>query len=169
MGFTLEEFKSALLERKGTTFVTIVAETDPKLRKRGNPYAGRVTKRSRVNGAIGWIYGNGVNRQRIREGLDPDFEAFPRKWGERIKGTPFVEHKGNTYLELKVERVLLDRRVAPQAQARRRAPASRESRYLAGLQLGQHQGHRLRRHHYRRRIINGGWHSGVTPPGSKLQ
>jgi hypothetical protein len=106
MGFTLEEFKSALLERKGTTFVTIVAETDPKLRKRGNPYAGRVTKRSRVNGAIGWIYGNGVNRQRIREGLDPDFEAFPRKWGERIKGTPFVEHKGNTYLELKVERVL---------------------------------------------------------------
>ena len=106
MGFTLAELKSALLERKGTTFVTIIAETDPKLRKRGNPYAGKVTKRSRVNGAIGWIYGNGVNRQRIREGLEPDFEAFPRKWGERIKGTPFVEHKGNTYLELKVERVL---------------------------------------------------------------
>ena len=106
MGFTLSELKSALLERKGTTFVTIVAETDPKLRKRGNPYAGRVTKRSRVNGAIGWIYGNGVNRQRVREGLEPDFTAHPRKWGERIKGTPFVEHKGNTYLELKVERVL---------------------------------------------------------------
>jgi len=106
MGFTLGEFKSALLERKGATFITIVAETDPRLNKRGNPYSGRVIKRSRVNGAINWIYGNGVNRQRIREGLEPDFTAHPRKWGERIKGTPFVEHKGRTYLELKVERVL---------------------------------------------------------------
>ena len=106
MGMKLGELKAALMQRKGTSFVTIVAEPDPKLRKRGNPYSGRVVKRSRVNGAIGWIYDSGVNRQRIREGLEPDFESFPRKWGQRIKGTPFVEHKGRTYLELKVERAL---------------------------------------------------------------
>jgi|MDTC01.1.fsa_nt_gb hypothetical protein len=106
MGFTLGELKSALTSRKGASFVTLLAETVPAMRKTNNPFLDRVTKRSRVNGAIGWIYPNGVNRQRIREGGEPDFEAFPRKWGERIKGTPFVEHKGKTYLELKVENVL---------------------------------------------------------------
>jgi len=102
----LGELKAALASRKGTSFVTIVALTDPRMRKRGNPYIGRVQKRSTVNGAIGWIYQNSVNRERARENLEPDFEAFPRKWGQRIKGTPFVEHKGKTYLELKVERAL---------------------------------------------------------------
>lgn len=106
MGMKLGELKAALMERKGTSFVTIVAVTDPRMRKRDNPYAGRVQKRSSVNGVVGWIYQNSVNRERVREDLEADFEAHPRKWGERIKGTPFVEHKGNTYLELKVERVL---------------------------------------------------------------
>jgi hypothetical protein len=106
MGFTLGELKAALASRKGTSFVTIVAETDPRMNKRGNPYLGRVTKRSTVNGAIGWLYPSSVNRQREREDLQADFESHPRKWGERIKGTPFVEHKGSTYLELKVENVL---------------------------------------------------------------
>jgi len=106
MGMKLGELKAALASRKGTSFVTIVALTDPRMRKRGNPYIGRVQKRSTVNGAIGWIYQNSVNRERARENLEPDFEAFPRKWGQRIKGTPFVEHKGKTYLELKVERAL---------------------------------------------------------------
>lgn len=106
MGMKLGELKAALASRKGTSFVTIVALTDPRMRKRGNPYIGRVLKRSTVNGAIGWIYQNSVNRERARENLEPDFEAFPRKWGQRIKGTPFVEHKGKTYLELKVERAL---------------------------------------------------------------
>ena len=106
MGMTLGELKAALASRKGTQFITIVAVTDPRMRKRDNPYIGRVQKRSTVNGAIGWIYQNSVNRERAREDLQPDFEAFPRKWGERISGTPFVEHKGSTYLEMKVERVI---------------------------------------------------------------
>ena len=55
MGMTLGELKAALMQRKGASFVTIVAETDPKLRKRGNPYIGRVVKRSRVNGVSGAI------------------------------------------------------------------------------------------------------------------
>ena len=34
------------------------------------------------------------------------FVAEPRKWGVRRDGTPFVDHKGATYLEVKVERSL---------------------------------------------------------------
>jgi len=39
----------------------------------------------------------------VREGLDNDFSAFPRKWGKRIVGTPLVEHNGKYYLEMKVQ------------------------------------------------------------------
>ena len=31
---------------------------------------------------------------------------MPRKWGNRIPGTVLVEHKGNIYLETKVEKSL---------------------------------------------------------------
>lgn len=109
---TVEQLKEMLKARKGATIVTIVAETEPDLRKTGNPYIG-CKKISRVNGVINWIYENAVNRQREREGqpVNADgyiehFESLPRKWGQRIHGTPFVEHKDNTYLELKVERSL---------------------------------------------------------------
>jgi len=98
-----EELKRLLAEKRGTTFVGLITETVPQMRKTNNPWHGRVTKRSEVNGAIGWIYGNSVNYQREREGLESDFTAFPRTWGTRVAGTPLVEHKGKTYLELKVE------------------------------------------------------------------
>ena len=47
-----------------------------------------------------------VIRQRAREGLTPDFEALPRKWGVRLPGTPLIAHDGMLYLEVKVERAL---------------------------------------------------------------
>lgn len=103
---TLGDFRQALQDRTGATFITIIAETEPKMNKRGNPYLGRVTKRARVNGSIGGYYPDMVNHQRAREGLEVDFKAVPRLWGVRIVGTPFVEHRGNLYLEMKVERVL---------------------------------------------------------------
>jgi hypothetical protein len=31
-----------------------------------------------------------------------EFKAHSRKWGQRIENSPFVEHKGQHYLELKV-------------------------------------------------------------------
>jgi hypothetical protein len=91
---------------RGTTFVTFVAETTPTLRKKGNPLAGRVTKLSRVNGVVGFDYESAVNRQRFREGHPDTFTAAPRKWGQRIAGTPIVSHKDTLYLEVKVEKVL---------------------------------------------------------------
>ena len=90
---------------KGATFATLITETDARLKKTGNPF-GPVRKVSRVNVCLGFLYGAAVNRQRTREGLEADFQAAPRQWGERIPGTMLVTHKGKLYLETKVERSL---------------------------------------------------------------
>jgi hypothetical protein len=33
-----------------------------------------------------------------------DFVAEPRKWGQRVEGTPIVTHNGKFYVEAKIER-----------------------------------------------------------------
>lgn len=103
---TRTQLKELLSTTKGTTIVTIETETDPRMRKTNNPYSGHIVKRSKVNGMIGWNYTNSVNNQRDREGNREEFVAKPRKWGQRIIGTPLVEHKESYYLELKVERAM---------------------------------------------------------------
>ena len=94
--------------------VTIVSRTAPAMRKTDNPYLGRLFKVSKVSGTINWQYAGEVNRQREREGgfeiVDgqpvvatvDEFKSHPRQWGQRIENSPFVEHKGQHYLELKV-------------------------------------------------------------------
>lgn len=107
-----------VLNIRGCRPISFVAETIPEL-KSGNPWGGtqrthRLRKLSRVSGMIGFSYENAVNAQRGREEtpIDPvtgeieTFVAEPRKWGVRRAGTPFVDHKGQTYLEVKVERSL---------------------------------------------------------------
>jgi hypothetical protein len=94
-----------LLSIKGATFATICTDTDARLKKTGNPY-GQVRKLSRVNVCLGFQYKNAVNRQRLREGSEGDFEAEPRQWGRRVPGTMFVEHNDKLYLETKVEKSL---------------------------------------------------------------
>lgn len=99
---TVNELRDNLMAFKGAAIVTIHTDTEPAMNKTGNPYVG-ARKKSSVNGMINWIYECAVNRQRIREGLTPDFQAYPRKWGQRIQGTPLVEHNGKYYLEMKVQ------------------------------------------------------------------
>ena len=103
---TRKQLCDMFAKRRGATFITILARTEPNMRKTANPFYGKVYKISRVNGIAWFIYSNSVNNQREREGRRTDFEAEPRKWGIRLEGTSLVEHKGNTYLELKVERSL---------------------------------------------------------------
>lgn len=98
--------------------VVIVSKTEPEMRKTGNPYIGKVFKISTFSGKINWHYQAEVNKQRQREGgfqvvngvpvvqTPEKFEALPRKWGTRLKDSPFVEHKGVFYLEMKVEQTL---------------------------------------------------------------
>jgi hypothetical protein len=91
---------------KGATFATIVTNTDARVRA-SCPFGRNVRKVSRVNVTLNYNYAAAVNRQRTREGGEADFEAAPRQWGERIKGTSLVRHEsGKLYLETKVERSL---------------------------------------------------------------
>jgi len=89
--------------------VSLSAVSDPRLKKRNNPYAGRVAKITECTGVINWTYGRTVNRQRKREGKKQDFEAKQRAWGIRVKHTPLVSHVpaggGDVliYLEVKVQ------------------------------------------------------------------
>jgi len=99
---------------KGATFATLVTETDPKLKKTGNPF-GKVRKVSRVNVCLGFQYENAVNRQRTREGSEPDFEVAPRQWGEKISAM-LVSHNGKIYLETKVEKSLDTKYLAENGQ-----------------------------------------------------
>lgn len=100
---TRQELKDLLATQKGATMVTIISHTDPATRKGDK---GKVVKQSTTNGVINWNYEGSVNRQQKREGGEGTFQAKPRKWGQKIEGTCLIEHKGNYYLELKVERAL---------------------------------------------------------------
>lgn len=85
---------------KGASFVGIDTVTNVGLKGgKKNPMQGRVTKvtlgsqcmfftNSKVNG-----YEAMVKRRLAQEGKDPEsFELKPRKWGNRIPDSPFVQH-----------------------------------------------------------------------------
>lgn len=101
---TREQLISALRGIRGCRVISFTTETIPSMRKGGNPWYGRIVKRSYVNGLIGFNYQNSVNNALIRQGEEADFTAGPRAWGERIDGTPLVYHEGQYYLEVKVQR-----------------------------------------------------------------
>jgi hypothetical protein len=86
---------------RGAKMCTIITNTEPRMRKTNNPYAGLVTKRCRMNITVGFIYTNSVNKARGKEGNDQPFVASERKWGQKVPGTPFVMHNGAMYVEAK--------------------------------------------------------------------
>lgn len=100
--------QDAFSKLAGGTFVGLDTLTPVTLKGgRANPQQGRVTKRvtgSRVmcfSNQNGSAYEAMVKRRLVAEGQDPDtFEVGPRAWGERIVGTPFVEHRGAHYIEV---------------------------------------------------------------------
>ncbi len=92
-----------LNEIKGAKFATIVTETEPKMKKTGNPFLNsNIIKKSEVNITLNFIYENSVNNQRKKEGNTEEFHAKPRQWGSRIPKTSFVIHKGSIYVEAKI-------------------------------------------------------------------
>ena len=80
---------------KRAQIATIYTITTPKFKK-GGPQG--VVKHSKTQVMLNSIYRNVINNQLRREGKEP-YEPQPRAWGQRIKGTPLVEHKGKYYLE----------------------------------------------------------------------
>jgi len=110
------------MNQNSATIATLETETIPdmvkkdRITKEPNPWSGRVTKQSRVNGIVGaWNYTNSVNNQRVRESnaetvaeveAVPEFTAEPRSWGERLPNTGLVKHGENYYVEIKVQRAI---------------------------------------------------------------
>ena len=74
---------------KGTFGTTLIAVTEPRMNKRGNPYYGRIQKATYlVNVALGYSYENTVNNRLAREGKEADFISqapFGRVWVEGME------------------------------------------------------------------------------------
>jgi len=93
---------------KGNTFIGLDTETVVPLKGgKSNPMKDKVTKRvtrSKVQ-IFGNVhqngYGNMVARRLVAEGKDPEeFELGQLKWGTRVPGSAFIEHKGSYYVQV---------------------------------------------------------------------
>lgn len=94
-----------------SSFISIIALTDPKLKKTNNPFLGTL-KLSKVQGIINFNYQNSVHNQLERENK-PKEDYKP---GERKYGIKADEHNGcllygagDTKLVIKVEKTLKPR------------------------------------------------------------
>ena len=104
---SLVELQIVLARQAVATPATITAITEVKMNKFGvveglkqpNPFLTRATKKVTSNVFIGFIYANSVNNALAKEGKTADFVPSERAWGQKIKGTCLVEHKGAYYLE----------------------------------------------------------------------
>lgn len=92
----------------GNTIISIDTVTTPALAGgKKNPMQGQIRK-VMIGGNVMVFtnknsngYENMVNRRLVAEGKDPSsFELGERAWGTRVEGTPFIEHNGQTYLEV---------------------------------------------------------------------
>ena len=100
------ELVNLLMEQRGSTFVSIVAKTEPKMRKTGNPHAGNCFKVNKISCQINFIYDGAVLRQLAKEGKSPEDFKSGESWHEpvlRADGTltPFARHKQNGKLYIR--------------------------------------------------------------------
>lgn len=101
-----------LKDFKGSRIIGIDTESTLEVKgKEHKVYEGRITKKTQGSVCMifksGTGYFNMVNRRLVKEGLakedsqeTKEFIPAKRKWGIRVKDTPFIEHKGNLYLEV---------------------------------------------------------------------
>jgi hypothetical protein len=97
---------------KGNAFVGVMATTEPKMRKTGNPLFGNVKKTRSLSGCLKYDYEGNVNAQREREGKVGNFVVQASAWGTRVGDTCLYVHqpKGSNvdkfYLDLRVLRTI---------------------------------------------------------------
>jgi hypothetical protein len=96
---------------KGTAMVTVNLDSDMdgkgKMRTTNNPFAGKgIVKRETLNGTIGYIYANAVNRIAGKEDKE-EREAKQHPWGDMDSKHLFRVHRGNGkhYLSMQVKNV----------------------------------------------------------------
>lgn len=94
---TKSELKEKIAALRGAAPVGILAVTDTKARKTGNPF-GVIKKTVRVVGWVGARYVSGIKRQQAREGLEEAFVGGPLPWGEWLIPGKIIQNKGVMYL-----------------------------------------------------------------------
>ena len=86
-----------LKEIHGSTFISVVTNTEPTMRKTGNKYAGRIRKVNKVSGRVNFQYEEGVRRRLEKAGKNPDDFVGGTSWHEPVKVegkmTPLCKHK----------------------------------------------------------------------------
>ena len=88
----------------GYSFAGLQTLTDTRARKTDNPFPKKIIlKQSQMLVNVGFHYSNSLVNQAKRENVSTEFDVQPRKWGIRLPNCALVEHKGNYYLEAKVE------------------------------------------------------------------
>jgi hypothetical protein len=109
---TTEEAMQILKEKvKGTSAITVELDSPMdgkgKMLKTDNPFIGKgIVKRETLNGIIGYIYANSVNRVAAKEGKE-ERDAKPHPWGDMDDKHLFRIHRKTQkpYLSMKVENV----------------------------------------------------------------
>lgn len=99
---TQNQLVGLLTNLRGNTFVSIIAQTDPRMRKTGNPFLGAVKVTETGGQMNGADYENAVNKRLDGGG----FKAADRRWGSYVANTggKVVENKGKLYLSLRFRR-----------------------------------------------------------------
>jgi hypothetical protein len=132
MGTTSAIF-NALASAKGYQFVGITYITEVKMNKSGNPYYGRVTKRTKVQVDFNGVYQNKVNNSIGRNlGVEGEFVTSPLPYGKWMVGlvNKFYEHKGEIYLRL----------------YEHKGAVAHVTYYLDGVEIGEREMENLRPH-----------------------
>lgn len=125
---SLNDLQNNLQNMDQTVLATVRTVTEPDMRKTNNPFYGKVFKVQDLSATVGsWSYSKAVNTRRQKEWLKalltdentPKPEEFvpkARRWGQRVPNTPFVEHKGQYYVELSVHDCLRQKFVDDQGK-----------------------------------------------------
>jgi hypothetical protein len=86
------------------TFTNIVTETPLRMNKKGNPFFGKVTKRSSCNYSVGMVYENRVNNNEIKEGLDGTFKTESLKGKKHVNKVVLIDKETESIHYVMVER-----------------------------------------------------------------
>lgn len=79
------------------TIVGLLALTDSRARKTGNPY-GTIYKQVRAVGFVGADYELAVNREAIRQEQSATFQGESLPWGQWLIPHKVIQHNGKLYL-----------------------------------------------------------------------
>lgn len=103
---TKAEFVDLLSTLKGSTFVSFMAKTDSRAKKRGNPH-GTIWKVYNTTGLVNFHYDSAVLNRLKKEGKDESEFHRGSSWHELVTTdegflTPFARHKDTKELYLRV-------------------------------------------------------------------